>query len=84
VIVEEPTACAVAEAARSDHGVPPDYARVASERRIIELCEGTGAATLVSDVPVWIVRFASGARWAELAVDASSGNIVRVQRSRGR
>jgi len=81
--VDEATARALAEAARPARDVPPGYALVASERRIIELVEGTGPGP-VRDALVWIVRFAEGIRWMELAVEEASGQVVRVQRSRTR
>jgi hypothetical protein len=48
------------------------------EPRFIELVDGEH----VRDARVWLVFVARGPRHVEIAVDQTSGDIVRVQRSR--
>lgn len=78
----ETEARAIAEAQREAHEVPEDATIQWAERRIIELLETPPPEALVRDVVVWIVRFARPLGFHELAVDESTGDIVRVERSR--
>ena len=81
--MDEAAAIDIATAARAAHAVPSGHALRGTERRIIELEEeAPTGGRLVRDVRTWIVRFAGGMAWTELAVDESSGAVVRVERSR--
>jgi len=60
-----------------------DLAPTGAEQRFIELTEGRPPDdVLVHDCLVWVVRFAAGPRWLELAVRDADGTVVRVERSR--
>lgn len=81
-------AIATAQAAAPAYGVPDNYRPASSELRIIELVQG---APLRDELPppgpvfdrlAWVVRFAAGILWVELAIDDQTGEVLRVRRSR--
>jgi len=81
--MDEAAAKQIAGKARPGNAVPTGHALRGAERRIIEISDGAGGSgPLVRDVRAWIVRFAAGVAWVELAIDEATGNVVRVQRSR--
>lgn len=72
-----------AEEQRPAHRVPAGWRATAAERRWIELPGGPpGEPAPVRDLLAWVVRFAGGIVWAELAVSDATGEVVRVERSR--
>jgi len=71
-----------AEQARTEHQVPDRFQLAHAERRFIELIAAPGTPPPVRDCLVWVVRFAQGARWVELAIDDASAAVVRVEKSR--
>jgi len=76
---EEATTLAAPHAAR----LSGDLAATGAEQRLIELAEGRPPEdVLLHDCLVWVVRFAAGPRWIELALRDSDGALVRVERSR--
>lgn len=78
----EAEAIAAAERQRSFVPVPAPYQVRTAQRRWIELLDEASGVRWVRDCLVWVVRFAAGIAWIEVAID-STGAIVRVQRSRG-
>jgi hypothetical protein len=81
--MEKDVAILVANMALDAYRVPAAQGMKGAERRIIELeATAPGGGRLVRDVRVWVVRFQAGMTWTELAVDESTGTVVRVERSR--
>ena len=83
--MNEEEAVARATAGREAHGVIGTWRYQLAERRIIEQAEAPPerGPVRVRDRRVWVVRFVGDCRWAELAVDDETGEIVRVQKARG-
>jgi hypothetical protein len=82
-VIDEASARAAAEGARDRHQVPAAYVHQVTSRAIIELPGEAGPhAGKIRDCQAWLVRLSSGAAWVELAVDAETGGVVRVRRSR--
>lgn len=81
--MNEVEAIAAAERQRGDVPVPASYAVRSAQQRWIELEDDASGTRMVRDCLVWIVRFAAGIAWIEVAIEVSTGDIVRVQRSRG-
>lgn len=77
-------AVAIAEAAREEKEVPQGAELGAAEQCFIELGDpDPEKPSPVRDVRAWLVRYDfEGGRWVELAVEDTSGQIVRVLRSR--
>jgi len=73
-----------AEQARPFHSVPADAELVDIERRYIELAGPDPTAPApVRDLLAWVARFENENGWMDLAIDDHSGDVVRVERSRG-
>jgi hypothetical protein len=81
-------AIVVASSARLRFNVPPGLQPVPAEKWIIELVPGTGPADTeikagpTLDRVAWLVKFADGPWWVELAVDDETSEILRVRRGR--
>lgn len=76
----EAQAIAAASRALPDHNAPQGVRAVSAELRWVELpLRGRDAAGPVRDAKVWVVTFArEGRRALELAVEDSTGSIVRA------
>lgn len=73
-----------AEAARGKYDIPPEGRLHTVEKKYIELAgEDPMQPGPVRDVLVWLARFRIGLGSVELALDDRSGQVVRVQKSRG-
>lgn len=81
--MDEQAARLAAESTRDPAGVPPDFTLETAERRIIELPEGpVERPSRVRDCLAWVVRFSGDFGWRELAIEDSTGRVVRVERSK--
>ena len=74
----------LAEKEREPRQIPPAAERCAAEPRWIELAgrRSDGGRT-VRDVLVWVVRFVLPGAWIDLLIADVSGEVVRVDKSRG-
>lgn len=81
--MDQNSAVQIAQQNRQQYGVAPNFAVASAERRIIELPQAPPASPCpVRDVLVWVVRFVFQDFWVDLAVDNSTGAIVRRDQSR--
>lgn len=72
-----------AEESRTAAEIASGWQAIAAERRFVLLAGADREQPdRVRDVLAWVVRFAGGLSWAELAIDDRSGALVRVERSR--
>ena len=77
-------AVATAAQALPAHKVPAEAQATTAELRWLELAaDGPGTPGPVRDAKAWVVRFElNGRPVAELAVEDSTGKVVRVERFR--
>ncbi len=72
-----------AEDARAGHVVDPQWPCTGAEQRFIELVGADREQpSPVRDLLVWVVRFGGEFSWVDLAVSDSTGEVVRMERSR--
>jgi hypothetical protein len=82
--VKEPEAREALELLRVAHNIDPGARLSLLERRYIEVGDAPPAVpSEVWDVLAWVGRFSIGSRWVEIAVDDTTGSVLRVRWSRG-
>lgn len=74
----------IAQAHRKHTLIPETSLDGIAQRRYIEIADGDATKPApVRDVLVWVVRFNYDIAWGEVAVDENTGQVVRVEYSRG-
>ncbi len=81
-MIAEDAAVAAAERRRAGLPAAATLPLAGVAKRYIEVRRGAEPPE-VRDLLVWVVRYARAPVWFEFAVDATTGEVVRVRRSRG-